>query len=113
MAGNKLGGQKAAKTNRERWGDDFYRNIGRKGGQNGHTGGFASNPALAKIAGRKGGRISKRGQGYKTQIKANADIIKKMYVDEKKSVSEISRMVGIPYESVRQYIRKENQFGWF
>ena len=113
MAGNKIGGQKAAITNKERHGDDFYRNIGRKGGMNGHTGGFASNPELAKIAGRKGGMISRRGQGYKSQLKANSEIIKKMYVDEKKSVSEISRMVGIPYESVRKYIRKENQFGWF
>ena len=62
MAGNKAGGLKAAKTNKERDGDDWYARIGRKGGQNGHTGGFASNPELAKIAGAKGGRISKRGR---------------------------------------------------
>ena len=43
-------------------GKDFYREIGRKGGQNGHTGGFASNPELARKAGAKGGRISKRGK---------------------------------------------------
>ena len=61
MAGSKAGGLKAAKTNKERYGDDWYARIGRKGGQNGHTGGFASNPELAKIAGAKGGRISKRG----------------------------------------------------
>ena len=34
--------------------------IGAKGGRNGHTGGFASNPALARIAGAKGGRMSSR-----------------------------------------------------
>lgn len=34
--------------------------IGRKGGQNGTTGGFAANRELASIAGAKGGRISKR-----------------------------------------------------
>lgn len=62
MAGSKAGGLKAAKTNKERYGDDWYARIGRKGGQNGHTGGFASNPELAKIAGAKGGRISKRGR---------------------------------------------------
>lgn len=61
MAGTKAGGRKAAITNREKYGDDFYANIGRKGGANGHTGGFASNPELAKIAGAKGGRKSKRG----------------------------------------------------
>ena len=62
MAGNKAGGLKAAKTNKERYGDDWCARIGSKGGQNGHTGGFASNPELAKIAGAKGGRISKRGR---------------------------------------------------
>lgn len=35
------------------------------GGKNGHTGGFASNPELAKMAGAKGGRISKRGKAKK------------------------------------------------
>lgn len=62
MAGSKAGGLKAARTNKERYGEDWYARIGRKGGQNGHTGGFASNPELAKIAGAKGGRISKRGR---------------------------------------------------
>lgn len=60
MPGTKTGGKKAAATNLERHGKDFYREIGAKGGRNGHTGGFASNPELAKIAGAKGGRISKR-----------------------------------------------------
>ena len=61
MAGTKEGGKKAAATNKEKYGSEFYANIGRKGGQNGHTGGFAANPELAKEAGRKGGAISKRG----------------------------------------------------
>lgn len=61
MAGTRLGGLKAAATNRERHGDDFYAKIGRRGGKLGHTGGFAANPALARIAGAIGGRKSKRG----------------------------------------------------
>lgn len=61
MAGTKAGGKKAAATNKEKYGSEFYANIGRKGGQNGHTGGFAANPELAKVAGAKGGKISKRG----------------------------------------------------
>lgn len=65
MAGTKAGGLKAARTNKEKYGDDFYREMGRKGGKNGHTGGFAANPELAKIAGAKGGRISKRGKAKK------------------------------------------------
>ncbi len=62
MAGTKEGGMKARATNLAKYGEDYYANIGRKGGQNGHTGGFASNPELARIAGAKGGRNSRRGK---------------------------------------------------
>lgn len=51
---------KAAATNKVKYGSDFYAKIGAKGGRNGNTGGFAANPDLARIAGAKGGRISKR-----------------------------------------------------
>lgn len=61
MAGTKAGGMKAARTNKELWGEDFYKRIGQKGGRNGHTGGFASNRELARIAGAKGGQKSRRG----------------------------------------------------
>ena len=66
LAGTKADGRKAASTNKTKYGKDFYAEIGRKGGKNGHTGGFAANPELAKIAGAKGGRISKRGKAKKT-----------------------------------------------
>ena len=61
MAGTVEGGRKAALTNKLKHGDDFYARIGAKGGRNGHSGGFAANPELARIAGSKGGKISKRG----------------------------------------------------
>lgn len=60
MAGTKAGGLKAAATNKARHGKDFYASIGKKGGQNGHTGGFAANRELARVAGAKGGRKSRR-----------------------------------------------------
>ena len=60
MSGTIAGGKRAAATTKAKHGEDFYKNIGRKGGQNGHTGGFAANPELARIAGAKGGRISRR-----------------------------------------------------
>lgn len=62
MPGTKAGGLKAAATNLKN-NPNFYRDIGRIGGRNGHTGGFASMP-IEKVreAGRKGGRISKRGK---------------------------------------------------
>lgn len=62
MSGTRSGGLKAAKTNKLLHGDNFYREIGRKGGRNGHTGGFAANRELAKIAGAIGGHISRRGK---------------------------------------------------
>jgi uncharacterized protein len=61
MAGTKEGGLKAAQRNKELHGKDFYARIGAKGGKNGHTGGFAANRDLARTAGAKGGRISRRG----------------------------------------------------
>ena len=65
MAGTKAGGLKAAATNIERYGENFYARIGKVGGQNGHTGGFAANPALARVAGAKGGRKSRRGKAIR------------------------------------------------
>lgn len=61
MAGTLEGGRKAAKTNQSKHGKDFYKRIGAIGGRNGKTGGFAANPELARIAGMKGGKASKRG----------------------------------------------------
>lgn len=70
MAGTKEGGRKAALKNKELHGEDFYRNIGRIGGQRGRTGGFASynvgedgltGRERARVAGAKGGSISRRG----------------------------------------------------
>jgi len=60
MAGTKIGGIAAAKKNKARYGEDFYVIIGAKGGKKGTTGGFFANRELAKTAGRKGGKISKR-----------------------------------------------------
>ena len=69
MAGTRAGGLKAAMTNKAKYGHDFYVRNGRKGGRNGHTGGFASETVgrdgltgfeRARIVGVKGGRISRR-----------------------------------------------------
>lgn len=60
MAGTIQGGKRAAETNIKRHGADFYKRIGALGGKKGTTGGFAANRELARIAGAKGGRISKR-----------------------------------------------------
>ena len=61
MAGTKAGAKKASNTMKKRYGDDYYHRIGKVGGQNGRTGGFYANSELARSAGAKGSRISKRG----------------------------------------------------
>ncbi len=60
MAGTKEGGRKAAARNKAKYGSDFYAKIGAAGGKKGKTGGFYANRELARTAGAKGGRISRR-----------------------------------------------------
>ena len=62
MSGTAAGGRKARDKNLAR-DPNFYAKIGAKGGRNGHTGGFGNGEegrALARIAGAKGGRKSRR-----------------------------------------------------
>ena len=75
MAGTLEGGKKAAAKNKAKYGDNFYAKIGRKGGIRSSTGGFADLKVgkdgltgweRAKIAGRKGGLVSRRGKAKKT-----------------------------------------------
>ena len=61
MAGTSVGGIKAAITNKAKHGEDFYVRMGRLGGTISRGGGFAANRELAREAGRKGGKKSKRG----------------------------------------------------
>lgn len=65
MPGTKFGGELAAKTNKKRYGKDFYERIGAMGGKISKGGGFAANPELARIAGRKGGKASRKRKATK------------------------------------------------
>ena len=69
MAGTREGGLKARARNLAK-DPNFYKKIGAKGARNGKTGGYASDMVgedgltgrqRAKIAGAKGGKISRRG----------------------------------------------------
>ena len=62
MSGSRAGGLKTAETNKQKYGREFYQNIGRKGGKACVPKGFAVNPELAKRAGSIGGKLSKRGK---------------------------------------------------
>ena len=55
-------GSKTRKTLIERYGEDYFRNIGRKGGSACVPKGFAANPELAKEAGRKSGLARKKNR---------------------------------------------------
>lgn len=74
MAGTPIGGKNASKTNRERYGEDYYKNIGAIGGsRRSQSKGFAYNTVcncelidrqhfIKNCAGVKGGRASVRGK---------------------------------------------------
>ena len=66
MAGTVEGGKAAAKTNKAKYGDDYYNRIGVDGGKKGRTGGFwykkyvLNDVESIRKAGEKGGTISRR-----------------------------------------------------
>lgn len=71
MAGTKDGGLRASQTNKAKYGADFYKRIGAKGGRLGRTGGFASYKVgadgldgreRARLVGAKGGKISRKNK---------------------------------------------------
>lgn len=74
MPGSKVGGLRAADTNKKRHGKNFYAEIGRKGGLKSRKGGFASDKVgidgltgreRAKLVGKRGGTVSRRGRSSK------------------------------------------------
>lgn len=61
------GALKARETIEKRYGKDFYKNIGRRGGlkKTDKPKGFATDRERAVTAGAKGGTISRRGKSKK------------------------------------------------
>ena len=106
MAGTKAGGMKAAATNKAKYGKEFYACIGKKGGQNGHTGGFAINPELARMAGAKGGRASRRGPASKVMEHEKNMLL--LYA-KGTSMADIARELDLPYYVVSYYFRKRRK----
>lgn len=106
MGGTISGGRKAAQTNRERYGENFYANIGRKGGQNGHTGGFASSKELARRAGAMGGKKSKRGPAIQKLLDKNADDILGMY-NNGVSMRQIAIEYNVATGTIKRWLEKQ------
>ena len=72
MSGTKSGASKATATIYAKYGKDYFRKQGAKGGRVGRTGGFASShvgpdgltgPERAMVAGSRGGQVSRRKPG--------------------------------------------------
>ena len=110
MAGSRSGGLKAAATNKEKYGEDFYRNIGHIGGANGSTGGFYGRPEVARKAGAKGGRSSSRGRS------ANYDAIYAQHrwdihrmLQEGLPYAQIAREFGMDVGALRLRIRRNHE----
>lgn len=116
MSGTLAGGRKAALTNRLRHGDNFYKRIGREGGQRSCNGGFASDKVgedgltgreRARLVGAEGGRKSIRGSSYETlaKLRENHTTIVEM-LRNGETIKEISRATGIPVNTLSRRIEK-------
>lgn len=86
--------------------------MGRKGGMN-SRGGFATNPALAKIAGRKGGKVhAGRGKDSDYNYEAiwaehGAEITAK-YESRTHSAQQLADEYGISISALRYRIRRDS-----
>ncbi len=102
MAGTSAGAVKAAATNKQKHGDDFYARIGAKGGKAVGIKGFAANIALAKEAGALGGKLSKRGpsEARKQKVK-EAQALKA----SGKSITEIAKYFDVSYNTACNYLK--------
>lgn len=103
--GYKEANDKWRKTVIEKYGSvtEFMREVGRKGGSKSHpeTRAFATNPELAKVAGAKGGKISKRGpaKGPRSDKGAPRSLRSKASQTEEKKAEVTEKKKGL--------------FGWF
>lgn len=99
MSGTQLGGKKTAQTNKEKYGENYYKELGRKGGSVKHpeTRWFNNHRDLASKWGKKGGHISKRGKAKLSKnefqvIVKTSNLIKKYYPDIFKALAEYDEL---------------------
>lgn len=85
MSGTKAGAAKAALTNKEKYGEDFYKNIGSQSWKNparSHETGFALLPKEVVVElGRQGGKKNK-GKKYAKRI---------VYLSSEEAVQELKK----------------------
>ena len=99
MSGTLAGGKKTAQTNKEKYGENYYKELGRKGGSVHHpeTRWFNNHRDLAQKWGKKGGKISKRGKAKLSKndfqvIVKTSNLIKKYYPDLLRELAEYDEL---------------------
>lgn len=99
------GGLKAAATIKERYGIEFYKNAGHIGGSAYHRKprGFGANPALAKIAGKKGGKNSVRGEALSEELKEQI----RAKIKEGMRIKDVAELLEISEASVMRHGKNE------
>lgn len=106
MSGTVEGGKKCAETNKRKYGPDWYKKIGAIGGRAGSTGGFANNPALARLAGRVGGLKSRRGPSIIDHERKTKEV--KQMLARGATYKEVSKELGVSYYTIKRYLSKED-----
>ena len=107
----KIASEKWRQTMIEKYGSvtEKMRETGRIGGKNGkgpdYKGGFAASKEHARIAGAKGGRISRRKSKYNQVFEENRNAIDAV-LRSSASVKDLAEALGVPYSSLLHYINK-------
>lgn len=106
----KIATERWRKTMEEKYGGVTAKmqQIGRIGGLNGkgpdYKGGFAADRERARIAGAKGGHISRRNGKYTRIMDENQEAIK-VLLNSNKTLKEFAAELGVPYHSLTWYIK--------
>lgn len=107
----KIANEKWRKTMTERYGSvtEKMKQTGRIGGMNGkgpdYKGGFAADNERAKIAGAKGGSISRRKSKYHQLFEENRNAIEAT-LRSTATLKDLAESLGVPYTSLLNYIKK-------
>lgn len=107
----KIANEKWRKTMAERYGSvtDKMRETGRIGGKNGkgpdYKGGFTADNERAKIAGAKGGSISRRTSKYHKIFEENRSAIEAT-LKSSATLKDLAESMGVPYISLLNYVKK-------
>lgn len=105
MSGTVEGGKKAAATNKSKYGEDFYIRNGMRGGRISWGGGFTNNPDLARQAGRKGGRNSKRGATVTNILENKKDEV--IGFSRRYSYKDTAAYFGVSYSTLRKFLKNK------